>query len=208
MRPRTSSSCARSSCARPTWSPSAWSLSTSSPSSAASRSSSSASMTSLVGRVAFAGAVSVVPRRRERRGFCASGLAQRGAEPSRPPSGHPSPWWTCRRRSAPWRPSPAAALPVCFVTRPDVRGKVRPAERGIDLDRQARLPTSGSIGVDRADLGGPIERRQRFDEGGRRGLGVRRSRPCSGLGDVRLCGASTRGEHLAAAGRLPDALET
>ena len=203
MRPRTSSSCARSSCARPAWSPSAWSLSTW-PST--SQRSSSKSMPSSSSASAWRAPSRSVSSPREPRLLRERSCSTRPG-PCRPRSGHPSPWRTCRRRCAPWRPSRWAALPVCFVTRPAV-WTCTPPSAALNLIVSRDLRRAAAFGW----IAPTLAARSRAERASMSavvvGLGVRAGGGGQGLRDVRLRGASTRGEHLAAASRLPDALET
>ena len=102
----------------------------------------------------------------------------------------------------------AAALPVTFVTRPDV-WTWSPPSAALTLMRQARLAARGGVRVDGAGLRRAIERRQRIDEGDGRGVGVGRvGGHGQGLGDVGLRGGAPRAEDVVTACRLADALES
>ena len=72
---------------------------------------------------------------------------------------------------------------------------VGPTERGVDLARQARLATGGGVRVDGADLGGPVEGAERFEQRDGRIVGVDRQagrRPSgpSRRTSSRRCGAA------------------
>ena len=61
-----------------------------------------------------------------------------------------------------------AAAPCRSASRRGRRLDVGPAERGVDLAGEARLASRGGVRVDRAGLGGPVERAERLGEGLRR----------------------------------------